>query len=366
MTEICRSAARGARWNTNAIANMFANSIATMLAVAATTIALAACSETPTTVSANVDPSTVLGQLQLSPQAAVIAEGGTQQFTVTATAINGTSTTEYGDLQFVSGDSGKVTVSPTGLVTARTGDRALTDVPVPVVVLSHKGGLTRADTAYVAVVATAGTAPTFSLADPSAAIKVSVNNIKSVTPAVTYFDGTTTVSMDGLAIPVKIHVAPSTLALYASPTSFQAIAASGQVTVTATTTIFGTPLTDSVTYTLGDPTSAVIRLYKSGLQYLQGNGSPYSGFPPSTTFYLQVGGELDLANWASIGTHTVGVTCTATDGGVAPPPVTGIFSDYGSGFMIFTTAGKYSCDWTSDGIPDFPTDGSLHFFIVVR
>jgi hypothetical protein len=363
MTEICRRAAHSAR--RHATANLTTSVIAIMLAMT-TTIGLTACSETPSISSTDFDPSTIVGGLHLSPEAAVIAAGGTQQLTVTATALNGTPITEYGDLQFVSGDSGKVTVSQTGLVTARTGSRALTDVPVPVVVISHKDGVTRADTAYVAVVPTVGSATTFSLADPSSAIKVSVNDIKSVTPAVTYFNGTTTVAMDGLTIPIKIHVAPTTLAQYASPKSFLAIAASGQVTVSATTTIFGTPYTDSVTYTLGDPRSVVIRLYKSGLQYLQGNGSPYAGFPPTTTFYLQVGGELDVVNWASFGPHTVGATCTATDGGIAPPPVTGIPSDYGGGSMTFTTAGRYSCDWTSDGIPDFPTDGSLHFFIVVR
>jgi hypothetical protein len=34
--------------------------------------------------------------------------------------------------------------------------------------------------------------------------------------------------------------------------------------------------------------------------------------------------------------------------------------------MVFTTPGTYACDWTSDGVPGFPTDGSLHFSIVVR
>jgi hypothetical protein len=181
---------------------------------------------------------------------------------------------------------------------------------------------------------------------------------------VTYFDGTRTVAMDGIAIPVKIRVAPSTLARYDSPTSFLALAAAGQVTVYATTTIFGTPLTDSVTYTLGDPLLATIVFYKAGAQFLQGRGSD-GGYPPSTTFYLQPGGALNVQNWAYLVTHTVGVTCTPTDGGVAPPPVT-VGPSYSSQSMTFTTVGRYSCDWTSDGIPNFPTDGSLHFFVVVR
>jgi hypothetical protein len=338
--------------------------LGTAAVVAATVVA--ACSETPTTPPVRADGSAVIGQVQIQPEAVVLAEGGTQQLSVAVTSLDGTPITAYDAVQYTALDSSKVTVSATGLATARTGLRAITDAPIGVMATVTKDGITRTDTAYFAVVATAGSAPTFSMADVSAGDKVPVATTKSVTPTIIYFNGTSLDTLDGSAVPVKIHIHQPTLARRASPSSFSPIAAQGTITVSATTVVFGTPLTDSVTYTLGDPLSAFVRLYQAGFKLLQGYATSPAGFAPSTVFYLQAGGELDLQNWAKTGTHTVGLTCTATDGGVAPPPVTGMAASYGSGFMIFTTPGRYSCDWTSDGFPDFPTDGSLHFFVVVR
>ena len=328
--------------------------------------ALSACSDTPSAPPIQVNPATVLGRVQVSPQAALLAAGGTQQLSVTAFGLDGSALASYGTVRYSSIDSSKVAVSATGLMTARTGLRAITDAPVGVVATVVKDGITQADTAWVAVVATAGTGATFSLADPSSATKVAVNDFKSVNPTITYFDGTSTVTMSGSAVPVKIRVTPSTLAKPYSASSFQAVAAAGQVTVYATTSIFGTAITDSVTYTLGDPAYGFIRLYRSGLKLLQGYATGPAAFGPTTTFYVQVGGYMDLQVWADLGSGTAGVTCTATEGGVAPPPVTGLVSNYGEDYMTFTTAGLYSCDWTNDGVSGFPTDGSLHFNVRVR
>jgi hypothetical protein len=202
------------------------------------------------------------------------------------------------------------------------------------------------------------------MADASSSAKVGVGTFKSVTPSITYFDGTSTVTLDGSAVPVKIHISQPTLARRASESSFKPIASEGTVTISATTVVFGMPLTDSVTYTLGNPIS--LSVYLDHLRFgtwQQSSGGPITA---STVVYLQPGGQLTLINFSVIGTHTVGLTCTATDGGVAPPPVTGMGSSYSMGFMTFAVPGRYACDWTSDGVPDFPTDGSLHFTIVVQ
>lgn len=334
----------------------------TMIGIGAVVV-LSACSEAPTTPAQEMNGSVVVGHVRVDPEAAVIAAGGTQQLTTTVTALDGTPITTYDTIQYVSLDSSKVTVSSAGLVTARTGSRAATDAPVGVAVLVTQHGVTQTDTAYIAVVETAGSSPTFSMADASSGDKVAVGDFKSVTPSITYFDGSNTVTLQGYQVPINIRVEQPALAMRTSPTSFKPILAQGQVTISATVVVFGTPLTDSVTYSLGDPASVRIYLSQSGLTWQQQAGSAFSS---SAVFYLQTGGELDVTNFASIGTHTVGLTCTASGSGVAPPPVTGLTTNYSSAAMVFTMPGTYACDWTSDGVPGFPTDGSLHFSIVVR
>lgn len=328
----------------------------------------AACNDTPTNPSARLATDEALGSVKVAPEALVLAAGGTQQLAVTAFALDGTTTLASNDtIRYVSSDSSRVRVSNTGLITASTGPKAVTAAPVRVVASVVHGGVTRADTSYVAVVATAGTSPTFSMHDPtSATTKIPLNTTKTVVTTITYFDGTSTVTMSSGAIPVHIRVLNSTVVVPTSATQFYTYASSGTVTIEGTTNVFGTTFTDTVTYTLGYAQYGFIRIYTSGLLIEQGLATSNQSFPVTSAFYIQVGGYMSVQNWVNMGTYTAGVTCTATSGGPAPAPVTGMASNFGSGTIVFPNAGTYGCDWTSNGFPNFPTDGSLHFSVVVQ
>lgn len=333
----------------------------------AATLAAGACSDSPDAPSVRVPVSSAIASVQLSPRALIMAPGTTQQLSLTAVALDSTPLTTFDTVRYISTDSLRVNVSSTGLITAPAGLTATTS-PVRVIASAVRDGVTRVDTAYVMVVATNGTNPTFTLADPTAAtIKVPLNSTRTAAPIVTYFDGTSTVTMKGSAVPIRIQVTPTTLAATSSATQFYTYASSGAVTISATLTVFGTPLSSTYTYNLGNPLSGFVRLYQAGLKVLQGVSTLPAGYQTSTVFTIQPGGSMSYENWVDFGNHTVGVTCTADDGGSAPDPVTGMVSETGSGSMAFPRIGHYTCNWTSDGaIANFPTDGSLHFSVVVQ
>jgi hypothetical protein len=328
---------------------------------------LTACSDAPTTLTTRIPDSDVLATTQISPRALIMAAGATQQLTLTAFALDSTVLSTYDTVTYASSDSLRVQVSPTGLITAATGPKAPTSGPVRVVASVVRSGITRADTAYVAVVATAGTNPTFTLADPSAdTIKVPFNSTRTAIGTVTYFDGTSTVTMPPGTVPIRIQVSDPSVALTSSATQFFTYAAEGTVTISGTTTVFGTPLSSSYTYQLGNPLRAGITLYPIGAKILQGTATSTAGYERSAVLKIQPGGLITIAVYLSglsAGKRTVGVTCTADDGGSAPAPAIGL--TYG-GSLQFTRPGSYSCDWTNDGVLNFPTDGSLHFSVLAQ
>lgn len=317
---------------------------------------LTACGahDAPTTPAPSVAPSAVLNTVRVNPQAAVIAAGGTQQLTLTAAALDSTVVTAFDTTIYTSNDSTRVKVSPTGLITAATGSKATTGgTPVKVIASVTVGGVTRADTCYVAVVATQGTNPTFSIYDSTAAThRLPVSGSKTIVPTVTYMVGSTPTSLVGAGVPMKIAISPTTSALLTSPTALYVLTPLGTLHITATTTVFGVPLTDTITYTLGDPSAINIFMSVSGLIYFQSSSGTVSGaFSNATTLYLQVGGTVNFQNNLFNTPYIFNVEFTASNGGVAPDSVSALiasFTGHRAQVVTFPVAGTYTWKWTGD------------------
>lgn len=328
----------------------------------AMTVGMAACSDAPTTPASRANPSTVLSQVVLEPQAAVMAEGATLQLQIHAIALDQTSIASYDTVTFVSTDSTRVKVSNSGLITAATGPTAETEFPVAVVASVQKNGVTQTDTAYIAVVATAGTSPTFSIRASDDTVPVAIGDTKTVYPTVTYMVGGMTVTMDPFTVPFKIRLNPADAGSLQGPTSFMANHATGSATVYGTTSIFGATLTDSTTYRFGDPSNLFLFVEQNSLIFFQGSGTV--GADTSAVFYLRTGGTVTFQNNLFQGDYVVGVSFTASNGGVAPPPQSGL-GGFGRATLTFNVPGTYVYRWTGDAATVLPPN-QLGSTIVVR
>lgn len=320
-------------------------------------VVLAACGghDAPTTPAPRAAPSDLLNLVRVSPQAAVIAAGGTQQLTLTAIALDSTPVTSFDTTVYTSSDSTRVKVSATGLITAATGSKAVTgSSPVRVIASVTRGQVTRADTCYVAVVETQGTNPTFSIFDPTAATKkLPISGTKTISPTVTYLAGMTPTSLSGSSVPIKLSITPTTSVLPTSTNGFYVFSPSGTIHVTATTSVFGVPLTDTITYSLGDQTSITIFISNSGLIYYQSSsGNPAGAYNDSTTLYLQAGGSVTFQNNFIFQPYSFNIEFTAPEGVTPPDSIAGLsfltFSSPRNQTRTFATPGRYTWKWTGD------------------
>jgi hypothetical protein len=344
------------------------SSIASWGTLALVALAAACGSDAPTTPAPQVSPSIVLNSMTVSPQATVIAAGGSQQLTLSGATLDGTPITTFDTVTYSSSDSTRVKVSPTGLIMAESGPRAVTSGAIRVLASVIRDGVTRTDTSYVSVVAQGGTAPTFSIADPAAAtIKVPVNSYKTIYPIVTYNTGTEIDTLPSSAVPIKIYVTPRTSAMVTGINQFYPFTPMGTLTVHASTTIFGTALTDSITYNLGDPTSLFIFVTNSGLQYYQSSTGNISGqYTKGTVLYLQTGGVVNFQNNLFSTPYLFTVTFTEKNGGVVPDSVVGL----GGGFatfratVTFPNPGEYTYTWGGDAVGIMTADQRSSTIIV--
>lgn len=328
---------------------------------------LAACSDTPAAPEPG-DKATVLNSVTVAPQTIVMAAGATLQLGMTASSLTGAAVSDFDAVTFVSNDSSRVKVSDTGLITAATGPDAVTDGPVTVIATAYKDGVTRSDTAYVAVVATAGTSPQFSIHTPYDTItKLAVGGTQFVNASLQYTVNGGTVDMPAEAIPVKIRVSPATYGYTVGANTFSITGSMDTIRVYASLNVFGTTLTDSTKYPLGDPTSLYIFMNSSGLSYFQGTGYTLaSAFTTATTVYLQQGGFVEFGSSLYNSPYVFGVSFTAAGNVVAPDPVSGINADSFTRFDItFSDTGTFTYTWTGDASKLLPAN-QLSSKIVVR
>jgi hypothetical protein len=293
-----------------------------------------------------------------------MAAGKTAQLTASTLSLSGTAIDALDSVTYTSSDSSRVRVSATGLLTAATGPDAVTSGPVTVTVTARKNGVTRTTTAYVAVVETEGTNPRFTIRTPSDTAVLSVASYKYVDASVSYTVGGSEVDVPSFNIPLVIRVTPSNYGTLQSPNSFQVTHASDTIHVYATVNVFGTTLSDSTQYPLGDASVLYLSVSGSGLKYSQGDGT--APFNTSTVVYLRVGGTVWFQNsmWGS--SYTIGVSFEPSNGGAAIPPVTGLSMDaVNYAVVTFDTPGTYKYTWTGDATTLLPAN-QIGSTIVVR
>jgi hypothetical protein len=214
----------------------------------------------------------------------------------------------------------------------------------------RRQGVTRADTAYVAVVATRGTAPTFSLADANAATPKSPGSYVGVSTSIAYtVDGTPT-TLSGNSVPVSISIAPTAAAQLYNNRMFITGANTGTLTVSANVNVFGIPLTDTVRYTLTDSQTLYVSFLSGGTTYYQGSGTSGRYSISGTTLYIATGGGISFYNEVyNNGNPPPPVSVKfALVSGVGPPPAPTIelASYYASTRVIFPNPGTYTYLWT--------------------
>lgn len=315
----------------------------------------AACggNDTPTQPTKRVSPDVILGNVTVSPQATVIAAGGSQQLTLSGVTLSGGSVAAFDTVVYTSSDSTRVKVSAAGLVTAVAGSKGVTSGAVRVVAFATLDGVTRSDTSYVSVVLNPGTAPTFSILDTAALhIKIPSLTTRPVSPIVTYQGpGGTQATLPASAVPIKIRVTPSATAQITATNQFRPVASTGSITVYAATTIFGVTLTDSMTYQLGDPIAYSILMYNTGLNFYQGTtASPSAAFNNQTTIYLQIGGKITFQNNMLFQPYVFSVTFTEKNGGATPADIAKLDGNFATSrqTVTFAAPGTYTYTWGGD------------------
>jgi hypothetical protein len=330
----------------------------------AVTLTIACGSDAPTTPHA-ADPSVVLGSVTVAPQAIVMAAGKTAQLTASATSLSGIAIDALDTVMYSSSDSGRVRVSPTGLLTAATGAAAVTSGPVSIIVSARKNGVTKTTTAYVAVVATEGTNPQFTIRTPNDTAILGVGTFQSVVGTLSYTVNGSTVNVPSSGIPFVIQVTPSAYGVVQGTKSFQVLRAVDTIRVSTSVSVFGTMLSDSTKYPLGDASAVYITIQASGLIYKQGDGS--APFDTSTTFYVRKGGSVWFQNNLFGSAYVFGVSFESSNGGVPIAPITGLSGDF-SAFrheVVLNTSGTYKYTWTGDATKLLPPN-QIGSTIVVR
>jgi len=338
-------------------------SIASWALLASTVLAAACGSDTPTTPGAG-DTAAILGSAGVAPQAIVMAAGKTLQLTVAATSLAGTALSDLDGVTFTSSDSTKVKVSASGLLTAQTGPNALTQGPIAVTVAVTRHGVTKTAMASVVVTETEGTNPVFTVGTPNDPLqKRPVKSTFSVPLSLTYTTPDGPVTLPSYNIPGVLTLAPAGYGSIVYGTAISPLRSSDTLRVSASINVFGTTLTGSTKYPLGDPSSLSLGLSASGLVFKQGDGSV--AFTDSTTLYLGAGGTVTFSNSLYNTNYVAGVTFTPSNGGAAVAPITGLTSTTYSGISrTFPVPGTYVYTWTGDAATLLPANQQSSRIIV--
>jgi hypothetical protein len=314
--------------------------IAPLLACAGVFVA---CSDTPVDPSVATAPAAAFNGVTVAPQAALMAVGDSLQLDVTRFALDSTVLADADSIAYSTSDVSRVEVTSLGVVHAK----AVTNLgPVKVIATVRRQGITRADTAYVGVVATRGTVPTFSIADPGAAGAKSPGTYVGIATSLTYMAGGTPTTLTGNAVPVNISITPASIAAPYDNRTFVATGNSGRVFVTATLTAFGTPLTDTISYTLTDAASFYVSFMSAGATFFQGNGVAGRYSVSGTTLHLRAGGYITFSNSIYSNPPSVGVTFRLVSGeGPAPDSTAALATAYASARVTFPNPGTYVYSW---------------------
>lgn len=272
-------------------------------------------------MSVNADASKLIWTLKNSTGAATLAPGATLQLTTTAYTYAGDSVTGLPAATFISSDSTKVTVSPTGLMTAVA---ATTTSNVNVISSLTVAGVTHRDTTIVAVSPVAHTLKTLSVhPGPYQSSTFSLGDYGSViVTALDSMDDT----LQGLAVKLVSSAPLIADFIYGQLYAY----AKGQVTVVASTTSFGVTKRDSLTYTITNPMTGSVYCYEHA--YV-----PYEpAFYYNNPLIIGVGGTVTWYNYGNMATTITFADSTNVTGGNIPSiPL------YSSATRTFSKTGTY-------------------------
>ncbi len=131
-----------------------------------------ACSDRPP-AGVYSDPDPLLGSVHASAHAVNLVAGGTLQLTSNAFNLGGAPVTDLDSLTYTSSSTSRVTVSPTGLVTAID----VTEDPVIVLVTAAKNRVSQVDTVLVNVLPPVTAPPVrFAVGLYGDSLRIAVNN----------------------------------------------------------------------------------------------------------------------------------------------------------------------------------------------
>ncbi len=303
----------------------------------------------------------------LTPEAASIAVGQTQQVSLVPRDANGNPLSVEGTPIFTSSDPTKVTVSATGLVTGIAVGTArvigaLQDIPGTLSSIS----VTRADTTIFTVSATPLAVGALTLSAPATGPKTTVGAGSSITLVTAVTDASGATIPSASAGGAQYYSSNPTAATVSS-TGVVTGVTPGTTTITATITVGGVTKTSSYNVTVTAPTTGNINIQRAA------SGSTTIAFPnplivsATQAKLLAAPTAPSLANTGAIVNFTVSsllfldpancVTVTFADPTKALTTATGGSSgnipNYCSGTQsrLFTTPGTYAYTTTVAGAP---------------
>lgn len=335
----------------------------------------AACAPDSVNAPLVTAPSETLGSISVSPGAAVLAVGATQQLTVQALSLTGTPVTTLDSVHYAFrtlADSARVSISPSGLVTGLTP--SVTDVIVNV--LAFQGAVIRGD--HLLLKVTTAADPGVHLVLQPTATTLAQGTVATIAP--TLFDPSTNTTIASPVIRYSVKAADRTRVSVYSPsigltigttavtvrslpyvfpastlTQNQVLAFTGEGTawVYADVTAYGTVLHDSVLFTFTYPKSATISTVKSNLAVTSTYASQSLVVAPGATVTFNNGS-------AATDPLTIAYTFDNPSAATAATPPSSVGGSTGNisaliggqaSARTFATAGTYHWTATASGGP---------------
>jgi hypothetical protein len=238
------------------------------------------------------DINTVYWSLRTSTEAATMLVGTTLQLTSTPLSavqqpLSGLPATTY-----TTSDSEKVSVSPTGLLTAV---RVTGATPITIIAKMTVDGITNADTIPVLVVSTAHTFASLSIQPtPGDSAKAGLSTTKPLDVVALDSAGLPLVSPN---IIIKFRSLNTAVATVSSSGVISAVT-KGQTTIIASTTSYGVTKSDTLQFTIGNPAAAQITLF----------GNSFPTIPPVNPAVTVVGVYATVTFAKSVGYSAVATT----------------------------------------------------------
>lgn len=326
---------------------------------------LTACSGDGVAAPSSHVPETTVGSIQVYPLNAVMAVGDTLSLRVSGKTLTGAPIAQFDSVEYLfpnPSDSLVVTVSASGLMTARAPSGVFS--PVKIQVIGFKNGLARAEQSVIQVTETSipGATLSIQLIPPDSAV-VGINDQKYLTPVIQN-EGTGQ-SVDYPTLRLEYGPGDSSKVMCYQPNFSEtavltqsqlnltgcggsALATvgeqfnmiqpqgTGQVWVIAAVNVYGVALRDSVRFTFTNPVQQSIAFGNYGLDFTVTNAS--------FTTYLAPWGTVNFSNTVrSAGGVSVDWVFHAPPGAV---PVADILALKGGTRVSrqFVTPGTY--DWT--------------------